>query len=162
MVNNFWSTKCSIFLSEAFQSEKIKPNLPDNLDVNCSGLLKCSTACLTIFRKVQGEDALNMKNVFDGYIYFWMDISWRFSSFITFLHLRSLFVSYPGSGRSWLRSMFEVNIFSSCTILLRFIQELVLCLLHSSTELEDRLQIFRCACIYKHCQRHYGPRRWLL
>ena len=35
----------------------------------------CSTPSLTIFLKVQGEDALNIKNIFDGYIYFWMDIS---------------------------------------------------------------------------------------
>ena len=51
----------------------------------------------------------------------------RLLSFITFLQSRSLFVSYPGSGRSWLRSMFEVNRFSLCTILLRSNQFWVLC-----------------------------------
>ena len=71
-----------------------------------------------------------MKSIFYGYIYFWIVENWnevRFLSFITFLHLRSLFVSYPGSGRSWLRSMFEVNRFSLCTILLRSNQFWVLC-----------------------------------
>ena len=75
---------------------------------------------LTIFLKIQGEDALNIKNIFDRYIYFWMDISWKLEGgkmfkFHNIFHLRSLFVSYPGSGRSWLRSMFEVNRFSSWT-----------------------------------------------
>ena len=67
----------------------------------------------------------------DTFIFGWISVqNWnevRLLSFITFLHLRSLFVSYPGSGRSWLRSMFEVNRFSLCTILLRSNQFWVLC-----------------------------------
>ena len=124
----YLSTKCSIFfhqrLSKVRRSDRTSPT------TWTSTAQGCSTLCLTIFLKVQGEDALNMKSIFDGYIYFWIVENWnevRFLSFITFLHLRSLFVSYPGSGRSWLRSMFEVNIFSSCTILLRFYQVWVLC-----------------------------------
>ena len=77
----------------------------------------------------------------DTFIFGWISVqNWnevRLLSFITFLQSRSLFVSYPGSGRSWLRSMFEVNRFSLCTILLRSNQFWVLCyalISHTNTD----------------------------
>ena len=54
---------------------KLRKSSPTSLTTWTSTAQDCSTLSLTIFLKVQGGDALNMKNIFDGYIYFWMDIS---------------------------------------------------------------------------------------